>query len=323
MKTSVLTQRLADDRQLTTWIRRLTLLLIVGTLAFAAVYLFDRWRPSPPAIVDQRLAALEEAVRANPADVAARGGLADVYVEKGRYEEAVAQYTAILATDQFTERARYGRGAAYVALSQLDMAAADFQAVVDIAKGGEMANVDPRLQAAYYQLGSIALKQAKPAEAIGLLEKALTINRADADALYLLGTAYAAVGRSLDAITVLRASVVFVPTGWTEPYLGLADAYTRSGQTALAAWAQAMADLGAGKADLAEQALNGLTGGEAALDAAIGLGYLHEGRGNPAAAATWYTRALQLDPKSTAARMGLGRVGGGSPAPAASGGPVP
>jgi tetratricopeptide (TPR) repeat protein len=322
MKSSVLTQRLPDDRQLTIWIRRLALLLVVGSVAFTAVYLFDRWRPSPPPILDQRLAALEEAVRSNPGDIAARGQLADTYVEKGRFAEAITQYDAILAAGKDEYLARFGRAAAFLGLGELDRAALDYQAVVDIGLTGEMANVDPRLEAAYYQLGVIAMKQARAAEAAGFLEKALTINRADADAMYLLGTAYAAVGRSADAITVLRASVVFVPTGWTEPYIALADAYAQSGEAALASWSQAMADLGAGRVDSAEQALRSLTDGEAALDAAIGLGYLYESRGNPAAAATWYARALQLDPKSTAAGMGLGRVAGASPAPAASEGPV-
>jgi tetratricopeptide (TPR) repeat protein len=322
MKTSVLNPQLADDHQLTAWIRRLALVLVVGTSAFAAVYLFDRWRPSPPPILDQRLAGLEEAVRANPSDITVRGQLADAYVEKGLFAEAIAQYDAILAAGKEEYLAHFGRGAAYLGLGELDRAARDYQAVIDIGKGGEMANVDPRLQAAYYNLGSIAMQQGKAEEAAGFLEKALTMNRADADAMYLLGTAYAAVGRAEDAITVLRAAVVFVPVGWAEPYVALADAYTKSGQAALADWAQAMADLGAGKVDVPEQALKSLTEGEAALDAAIGLGYLYESRGNPAAAATWYTRALELDPKSTAAGMGLGRVAGAAPAPAASGGPA-
>jgi tetratricopeptide (TPR) repeat protein len=321
MKSSVLAQHLADDRQLTGLIRRLALLLVVGTFAFTAVYLFDRWRPSPPPIVDQRLAALEEAVRANPADVAVRGQLADTYVEKGRYADAISQYDAILAAGQEPYLARFGRGSAYLGLGDLDKAAQDYQAVVEIGKGGEMANVDPRLEAALYSLGSIAMQQGRAQDAVNFLERALTINRADADALYLLGTAYVATGRPDDAITVLRASVMFVPVGWAEPYVALADAYARSGQTARATWAQAMADLSAGKVDVAATALAGLTNGELAVDAAVSLGYLYESRGDPTTAASWYAKALQLDPTSAGARLGLGRVSAGA-APAATAEPV-
>jgi tetratricopeptide (TPR) repeat protein len=323
MKTSVLTQRFADDRQLTAWIRRLALLLIVGIFAFTAVYLYDRWRPSPPPIVDQRLAALEDAVRANPADVAARGQLADTYVETGRFSDAIAQYDAILATGKVEELARFGRGRAYFALGQLDAAAADYQAVVEIARGGEMAAVDPRLEAAYYQLGSIAMQQGKPQDAIGFLEKALAIMRSDADALYLIGTAFVATGQVDKAVTVLRASVVFVPIGWSEPYAALADAYTKAGAAPLASWAAAMADLAAGKIAEAEVALKSLTGGDAALDASVGLGLLYESRGDTASAATWYRKAVEIDSFNNAALMGLGRVASrSSPAPAASGGPA-
>jgi tetratricopeptide (TPR) repeat protein len=326
MKTSVLSQRLPGDRDLNCWIRRAALILVVGSVAFTAFYLIDRWRPAPPAIVDQQLAALEEAVRTNPSDVASRGGLADTYVKKARYADAIVQYSAILETDQYTERAHFGRGAAYLALGELDAAAKDYGAVVDIAKGGEMANVDPTLQAAYYSLGSIAVQQHRPEEAIPYLEKALRINRADADAMYLLGTVYSATGQADKAATLLRASVVFVPVGWPEPYLALGDAYASAGKPELAAWAQAMAALADGKPALAEPALKALVAGPAALDAAIGLGLLYETTGDPAASATWYRNALAIEPQSSSAVMGLGRVAPGGvapPAPAPTGGPVP
>ena len=301
-----------SDRQLDRWIKRAALILVVGAVAFVAFYAFDRWRPAPPPILDQRVAALEQAVRNDPTDIASRGQLADTYVRKGRFAEAVSQYDAILGTGRADELAHFGRAAAYMGLVRLDDAATDYQAVVDIAKGGEMANVDTTLEAAYYGLGSIAMKQSRPADAIPYLEKALAITRSDADALYLIGTAFVATGQTEEAVTVLRAAVVFVPIGWSEPYASLADAYTQSGKTALAAWAKAMADLTAGKPDLAEPALKALVDGDAAVDAAIGLGLLYEIRGDSATASTWYSNALALEPDNNAARLGLSRVG---PAP--------
>ena len=35
-----------DDRQLSRWIKRTLLLLVVGTIAFVAFYALDRWRPA-------------------------------------------------------------------------------------------------------------------------------------------------------------------------------------------------------------------------------------------------------------------------------------
>jgi tetratricopeptide (TPR) repeat protein len=315
-----------DDRELNRWIRRVLLLLVVGTIAFVAFYGLDRWRPATTPIVDQRLATLEQAVRDKPDDIASRGQLADTYVAKGRFDDALIQYDAILATGKADELAKYGRAGAHMGLGKLDDAATDYQAVVEIAKGGEMANVDPMLEASYYSLGSIAMQQARPADAITHLQKALAIKRSDADALYLIGTAYVATGETDKAETVLRAAVAFVPIGWSEPYTALAAGFTKAGKTAMAEWAGAMANLADRKPDLAEPRLLAIADGDAAVDAAIGLGLLYETKGDTAAAAGWYGKALAKSPDNAAARLGMGRVGASAsalpalPAPGASAG---
>jgi tetratricopeptide (TPR) repeat protein len=298
-----------DDRQLNKWIKRLALILAAGTVLFVGFYFLDRWRPAATPIVDRRLSALEQQVRDKPDDITSRGLLADTYVAKGRFEDAIVQYNAILETGKETELATYGRAGAYMGLEQWGLAATDYLAVVEIAKDGEMANVDPILEASYYSLGSIAMKQAKPAEAIPYLEKALAIKRSDADALYLIGTAFVATGETEKALTALRGSVAFVPIGWSEPYTAMAEAFTAAGKPAMAEWAGAMADLAAGNPDLAEPRLLAITDGEAAVDVAIGLGLLYESKGNTASAAEWYAKALAKSPDNTAARLGLSRVG--------------
>jgi tetratricopeptide (TPR) repeat protein len=303
-----------DDRQLNRLIKRVLLLLVVGTVVFVGFYALDRWRPATEPIVDRRLSALEQAVRDKPDDVPSRGQLADTYVAKGRFEDAIVQYNLILESGTATEQASYGRAGAYMGLGQLDNAATDYQAVVEIAKGGEMANVDPMLASAYYSLGSIAMQQAKAAEAIPLLEKALAIKRSDADALFLIGKAYIATGATDKAELALRSAVDFVPIGWSEPYVALAEAFTKAGRLAEAEWAGAMADLVAGKPELAEPRLLAIVDGDAALDAAIGLGLLFETKGDSAAASGWYGKALEINPQNAAARLGLGRVGPGASA---------
>jgi tetratricopeptide (TPR) repeat protein len=306
-----------DDRQLNRWIKRVVLLLVVGTIAFVAFYAVDRWRPPTTPIVDQRLAALEQAVRDAPDDTVSRGQLADTYVAKGRFADALVQYNAILAAGKDVELATNGRAGAYMSLGQLDNAAKDYQAVVDIAKGGEMANADPMLEGAYYSLGSIAMQQARPTDAVAFLEKALAIDRSDADALYVIGTAYVATGQMDKAEAALRSAIEFVPLGWSEPYAALAQGFTKAGKTAMAEWAGAMADLAAGKPDLAEPRLLAIVNTDAALDAAIGLGLLYETKGDTATAAVWYGKALAKSPDNVAARLGISRVGPeASPLPA-------
>jgi tetratricopeptide (TPR) repeat protein len=297
-----------SEGELDRLIKRIGAVLLVGALIFVGFYLFDRWRPATTPIIDQRVAALEQSVRDDPTDVASRGELADVYVAKGRFEDAIAQYNAILETDQGTHLAHFGRAGAYMGLEQYDLAAPDYQAVVEIAKGGEMANVDPMLEAAYYNLGLIAMKQGRPADAVTFLESALRIKRSDADALFLIGQAYTQTGATDRAEIALRRAVAFVPIGWSEPYTALAEAFTKAGKTAEAEWASAMADVAAGKLDAAEPRLKAIVNSEAALDVAIGLGLLYESRGDLISATEWYGAALEKDPANDAAMLGYGRV---------------
>lgn len=303
-----------DERQLNRWIRRVALLLVAGVVLFTGFYVLDRWRAPATPIVDRQLSALEQAVRDNPEDVVSRGQLADLYVAKGRFEEAVVQYDAILETGKAEQLAKYGRAMAYVGLERYEEATADYLAVVEIARGGEMAHVDPTLQAAYYRLGDLELRQGRPAEAIPYLEKSLAIKRSDADAMYLLGSAFVATGETDKAIASLRAAVAFVPIGWSEPYTAMAEAYAGAGDAAMAEWAGAMAAFAGGRGDEARTRLLAIADGPAAFDAAVGLGIVAEVAGQTAEAADWYRKALALEPESTEARMGLSRVTAGGAA---------
>ncbi len=308
-----------SDRQLDRWIKRIAALALIALVAFVAFYVFDRYRDPGPTMVDRNIIALEEVVRADPADITSRGQLADLYTAAGRYEDAIAQYGAILETGKETELAHFGRAKAYQASGQLDAAAADFEVVVGIAKEGEMAHVDPILNAAYFGLGAIALEQGRPDDAVTHLTAAVNIKRADADSWNLLGAALVDVGEPAKAIEALQKAVAFVPLGWVEPYVTMAEAYTALGQPARAEWANAMADLSAGKPDEARTRLLAITEGETALDAAIGLALIAETEGDGPAAVEWYTKALAIDPENAAARLGLGRVSD----PAASAAPLP
>ncbi len=298
----------ASDAQLNRLIRRVGVLLVVATIAFVGFYVLDRWKPPAPSIVSQEVLRLEEAIKAAPEDIAVRGRLADAYAVAGRYEDAITQYSLILETGASEQLAHFGRARAYRALEDFDAATADFLAVVEIAKAGEMAHVDPLLNASYYGLGEIALAQGKPEAAVDPLLRAVAIKRSDADALHLLGTAYVRSGEPAKAIAPLKAAIAFVPLGWTEPYATLGDAYTATSRPELAEWAYAMAELSDARPDAAEARLLTITEGPAAVDAAIGLGLVYETRGDGPTAAGWYERALALDADNAAARLGLGRV---------------
>jgi tetratricopeptide (TPR) repeat protein len=296
------------DAQLNRWIKRIGLLLLVGVVAFIAFYAVDRFRAPAASIADREIAQLEEAVRTNPTDLAARGQLADTYFAVGRNDDAIALYTQIIDTGKEQRPALYGRARVYETKGDLAAAKADYQKVVDLSIGAEMAAVDAVLARTYYGLASIALQEGTPQEAVDLLTKSLAIRRTDADSLSLLGLAYVRAGTPDKAIEPLQAAILFVPVGWADPYTSLAEAYGALGQPEMAESAAAMAQAQSGDPGGATKRLEAIADGPAALDARISLGLVAEQAGDSAPAAEWYGRALELDPQNKAATMGLSRV---------------
>lgn len=320
MKASVRRFRLADpralsERQLNRLILGAILVLLVGVPTVGVIYFLDRAVDKGPTLVERRVGELEAAVRQNPNAINLRLELSGAYGAAGRTDDAIRQLDQVLAVSADDETALVSRGDLLLFKGDLAAAARDYQAVIAVTKDGEFADVDTQLHQAYYSLGSIQLKQGHPTDAVQSLLAALVINRTDGDTLHLLGAAYLAAGQAEKAVDPLRSAILFVPTGWAEPYAALAQAYGTLGPAAEAAWASAMVDFCQGRTDQARQALRALTAGPAATDAYVGLGLIGEKLGDAAAAAEAYRHALERDAQNFTARDGLGRV---DPSPATS-----
>lgn len=301
------------------------LVLVIGIPLIGVLYFFDQYRSPGPSLVDRDIQVAEQAVTENPNLLTARLALAQAYAKNGRFADAIAQYDQILSVSPDAGTALLGRGTAAIALDRLDAAAADFQRVVDLAKGGEMANVDPQLESAYYSLGVIALKKGQPQEAVVQLANAIQIKRTDADALNLLGTALLQAGEPQRAVTATRQAIALVPIGWCDPYVQLETAYTSLNDSAGAQYAAGMVAFCQNRPEEAQAKLGPLTSGAYAVDALVGLGLLAEFQNDTAAAVDAYSKVLEKDPQNFAATTGLGRVGGlpsGSPASSPSAGPT-
>jgi len=297
-----------SDRTLNRLIIALVAILVVGGLAITAIYVSDRWMPHGTTVVDRQTAALEAAVKQQPNNLNVRLQLAGAYMAGKRYDDAIAQFNAVLGIQPKYKSALLGRGQAYRATGTVDKAATDFQAVIDMTKDSEFAKEDTELAQAYYSLGAVRIAQNRPADAIDPLLAAFANNNTDADTLYLLGDAYTMTNEWSKAIGALRDAVTFVPTGWPDPYTTLAKAYAGNGQPEEAAWATAMALVAAKQTDEAINALKGLTSGPAATDAKVGLGLAFELQGDPKSAAGWYRQALTARPDDLNAQAGLSRV---------------
>jgi tetratricopeptide (TPR) repeat protein len=312
------TLKTPNDKTLNRLIRGSILVLAIGIPLIAVLYFFDQYRDAGPSLPDRVVQAAEEAVRKNPNSVNVRYALAELYAGRSRFAEAIVQYDEILKVQPNVAGALLGRGRAQVGLGKLDPAAADFQKVIDGAKGGEMAHVDQQLESAYYNLGALELQRGNAKQAVDILTNAIKINRTDADALYLLGTALVQSGDPGTGAEALQSAINLVPTGWCEPYSGLAQAYAALKDTTGAQYANGMVASCQGKPTEAKAQLEPLTAGPYGLKALIGLGLLAEEQGDSAGAADAYTKALAKDPQNFLAVTGLGRVKGGTDADAAS-----
>lgn len=305
-----------SDQQLNRLIKRVGLLFVVVLIVFVAFYVFDRYNPVPQASkLDAAIAVAEQGVKDNPADIAVRGGLADLYVQAKRYQEAVVQYDAIIATGKQEVLARMGRARAEQGLGNVDEAISDWARVVTLLKDTEFAGTDTNLATAYYMLGTIAESQGKSEDAVNYLSHALAITRSDADTMYALGVSYTSIGKYDEAIATLKAASAFVPVGWPEPYTAMATAYTKKGNTDMAEWATAMAQFADGDATGAMARLTKLVDGPVSIDAMTGLGLIAESEGDSVTAAGWYEKVLAKDPSNAVARLGMTRV---RPVPAGS-----
>ncbi|MBE3076540.1 MAG: tetratricopeptide repeat protein, partial [Actinobacteria bacterium] len=218
------------------------LVLVIGIPLFGYIYYQDQHVDKGPSLIERQVTSAEQAVRKAPTNIGLRLQLAQVYQSAKQLDNALKQYDETLKVDATNRGALLGRGDVLIAKNDLKAAARSFQKIVGTSNAGEFAANDPQLERAHYRLGEIALKQGRAKDAVKSLEKALKIDGADADALYLLGTADLLIGAPARAVEVFQRAVQFVPTGWCEPYKGLSQAYTKLGSTPQAEYAGAMVD---------------------------------------------------------------------------------
>jgi tetratricopeptide (TPR) repeat protein len=196
-----------------------------------------------------------------------------------------------------------------MAKGDLTAAAVAYHKIADATKKGEFSGADLQLEEARYYLGSIALKQGKTKEAITQLASALKIQRTDSDALYLMGVAQLKDGSTQLAVDSLKQALLFVPTGWCEPYSQLSVAYGKLSQTPQATYAGAMANFCLKKPAEAKTRLKTLITGAVKVEALLGLGLMAETESNNAEAISWYQKVLTADRSNMTAISALSRLG--------------
>ena len=307
--------RVGQTQLLDRTIKGLLLALLAASIGFTLYYYADRRSTPGPTPLDQAISRAEQAVRASPGDSGARVAIGDLYLARGRYAEAIEQHSEALHIEPDLQAAHRGLAVAYTEQGRYADAEPEWQKIVQARKDGEFASVDKALQEAYYYLGRVHSGLQRPDEAIESLERALQINRTDADAWLLLGSTYLATGRSADATTALARAVALVPK-FAEAYQLLAQAYRAQGDETGARYAQAMARYSQGATDEAIHELRAVTTARPDFAAAwTGLGLANETKSLKVDAAQAYHRALALNPDDFGASAGLMRLGASSAGP--------
>lgn len=271
---------------------------------------FLNWRGGGgPSLLERRIAAIEDAVRDDPSQIAPRLQLAEAYRAADEPDSALRQYDEVLKLEPDMSTALLGRGEILAEEGEGSEAAEAFKKLIANAGGAEFSAVDPQLEAAYYGLGSVLLEQGEASKAMHAARQAVEVEPTDADAWYLLGAAALEAGSPGRAVEALRQAVMFVPTGWCEPYERLSEAYGALDRGPHAEYASAMVDLCEGRPADAAGRLEPLTSGPVRVDAMLGLGMAAELESDPAAARRWYRRVIAAEPDNFNARSGLNRLG--------------
>ncbi len=305
-----------SDRTLTRLLRAVVLVLVLGIPAFGAYYYYDQRVESGPSLSQRQATAAEQAVRKAPGDVAARLALAAAYAQNNQADAALQQYGEILKMDGKHRAALLGRGKILFIKGDLDGAASAYRKITSAGSSGEFAGADPQLEEAHFYLGSIAVKRGSWQVAQSELEAALKIEDTDSDAWYLLGSTQLQLGATKPAIDSLKRALMFVPSGWCDPYATLVTAYTKAGDPARAEYASAMVDFCQHKAATAKQRLEALAGGPVGVDSMLGLGMISESTSQRDDAVAWYRKVLTVDAANVSAITALSRLGVGPTASA-------
>jgi tetratricopeptide (TPR) repeat protein len=281
------------------------LVLIVGVGAFGTVYYKDQYVSAGPSMIERQTTSAETAVKNAPNDINARLTLAADYQLNKRSSDALNQYDIILTAVKGNRFALLGQGSVLIAQGKLTAAAASYKQITAGNAKGEFAGADPQLQEAYYNLGSIAVKQHRTTDALFELQAALGIDPQDSDSLYLQGLAQLQAGKTQLAIDAFTKAVSFVPTGWCEPYTQLALANTKLKRAPEATYNAGLADFCHNKTVDAKAKLTTLIKGPQAVSAMLALALIAETDSSHAEAITWYKKVLTVDPTNAVAEAAV------------------
>lgn len=306
--------RVASDDRVDRWLSRAlrfaAALLAVAVASLGLYWYGQRYTHPTVSVVDRDTQVVESQIRQQPNDPQLRVAIANLYLEKGRYEEAIAQAEQLLQANPEQLGALLALAQAEAKSGKLEAAAGLLNRALELNRDNPMAKSSLQLSLVHQNLGSIYLEMGRPQEAVGEFRAALEIDRANADTLHLLANALVAQGQIDEAVESYRRALRLVPD-FPEVYRDLYRAYESQGDRDRAAFAWGMVRYSAGELD---QALESLQKAARAVpdmaEVRLGLAMVYDKKGLKAEALEEYQKALALDDGSIAAKQGIARLGG-------------
>lgn len=307
-KATVPAGQAAVDRWLDRAIRVSFMLLLLAAGSLGLYWYSQRYVHATVSVLDRDSEIVESQIRNDPGDPGLRMAAASLYVEKGRYDDAIAQAEQVLQGNQDHMGALMVLGQSYARKGWLDHAATYFERAIEASRDDPMARSNLQLAQVHRSLGAIYLELGRTEEAAREFRESLLINRGDADAYHLLGQALVASGRTDEGIESYRKALRLVPN-FPDVYVQLQRVYELSGDRNRADFARGMLLYGEGDYERAAETLR--RAAEAVPDMAevyLGLAMVYEKQKRLPEALESYRRAAAIDESSFAAKQGISRL---------------
>lgn len=201
----------SSERWLDRTIRLLIYVLIIGVAVFSGYYLYSRYSQKKEIPIYKVSKQIEEAVRKNPRDLAARIALGTAYLDLGQYDKAITQFKEAQKLDKENQEVFVYLGKAYMAKGADSKALQQFDKEIDLYGRAGYARENKLLEEAYFQGAVIYWKRKKYDKAAEYIRGALEIGRTDADNHFLLGRIYLVKGLYDSAELKFRDALRFDP----------------------------------------------------------------------------------------------------------------
>jgi tetratricopeptide (TPR) repeat protein len=172
---------------------------------------------------------LEQSLQLEPNDIEARYHLGRVRYQRQQFEAAIAAFTEVLKRDPNNVKAEENLGLCLEAKNRISDAITAYRKAIELDSASSV-----RFEQPYLDLGKLLTTLDRPAEAVPVLQQAISIQPKSASAHYELGRAQLALRHLDDARLQLEEAAELDPVNGSPHYL-LGRIYKRLGKTEEAA----------------------------------------------------------------------------------------